>query len=65
MQLTCCNTSTLAKLDTLGQDFDADLHAAKNAIHKKNCDNNNICKITSKVLILVQLNVQKEVNKPQ
>ena len=38
MHLTCCNTSILAKLDTLGQDFDADLHTAKNAIHKENCD---------------------------
>ena len=37
MHLTYSNTS-LAKLDTLGQDFDTDLHTAKNAIHKENCD---------------------------
>ena len=38
MHLTCCNTTILAKLDILGQDFDAELHAAKDAIHKENCE---------------------------
>ena len=38
MHLTCCNTSILAKLDSLGKDFDADLHAARDTIQKENCD---------------------------
>ena len=38
MHLSCCNTSILAKLDSLGKDFDADLLAARDTIQKENCD---------------------------